>query len=130
MLLVAGTGYATFSLVGEVLYSYGFRFAPDYRRSFLALDLASRLWPLQHYIARGPAEAVMMLDKHVEPNAAVQIMIRALKDDPYSADLLAGVAVQSMRADLPQTASIAFNRLKALAPNSQPVRCVEHRVDC
>lgn len=119
-----GGFYATTWISAEIYCSQGLRSEATLEGSLRKLEIATRLFPLDHDIRRAAASGMIILDERAPPRLALAIVERALADDPYAADLLTKLVGLKMQVGDATGAAKAFIRLARIVPNAPQVRAV------
>lgn len=111
-LLVLGLCYASLSLTAEWMYA---RAAEN--ENFPLLAQAQQVFPLIHYIRRGPADACLGIANYNSSAPVLACLEDALLLDPYAPDLWHGIAAVNARLGRLDRAQVAYIKYKRLVPH-------------
>lgn len=117
-----GLWAGTISIQAEALAYKGFR-TKNLEYSLFLFRQAAETAPHLYWLKKIPASVQIRLGQNATHDAVWDLQ-RALGNDPYSADILAALALHAARIEDYSLAKDAFLRLELLAPQAPLVRAV------
>ena len=120
-----GIAYSATTLTAEFFYQRGAALAApggDAVAGLRLMEVAERLAPELGYLRVGPARVAMINAGNITLKDALPPILRELKRDPYSLDMLNAVMIMCMMLKDQNCIQQAFLRMHSFAPNSLPVR--------
>lgn len=117
-----GLWAATISIQAEALAYRGFR-TENLEYSLFLFREAAETAPHLYWLHKLPASIQIRLQSNATHDVIGDLQ-RALGNDPYSADILAALALHAARIEDYSLAKEAFLRLELLAPQAPLVRAV------